>query len=211
MVALLLAHGADPTPLGWDELLANLIKFGVTTGMVLAFAAQIVAPHFRELEEKRRQEILGWAAIAAFLVLGMGWWLTRQSVTEVMTEENAGKHEVHLNSKGGQVAMWGDYHAEVMRLVSGEYRLFLTDAYRRPIGNEHFTAQIAARRPGEPEQFKKMDKALAGGYLFALLGPEDRAIAVKVGTPGWEVRLVFEFDESRGKRSLPLWCGTIKR
>lgn len=212
MVFLFLAHGADPTPLPWDELLANIIKFTVTIGMVIAFAGQILAPLFKDADEKRKQQLVGWVAMAALLVLGMGWWLTRQTLTEAVAEDprNA-KHAEHANRSGGQVVMWGDYHAEVSRLVSGEFRLHLTDAYARPIGNQHFKAEIATKSGEEVDEYEKMIRSLDGDYYFARYPKEVKEVQVKVVVPGWWVKLDFSFDEQNGRRSLPLWCGTAKR
>ena len=50
--------------------------------------------------------------------------------------------------------------------------------------------------------------ALNDTYRFAVLPREAKAYRVRVKTPGWSVTLKFEFDEGRGRRSLPIWCGT---
>lgn len=208
---LLLAHGSDPAPLTWDELAANLVKFLVTIAMVVAFSSQIMAPIFRNLEPRKRQEMFGWGALAGFLVLGMTWWVTRQTVSEVVAAPPAPEYHQHIGVNGGQVAMWGDYHIELARAVSGEFRVWLTDAYRRPIGNQHYKVKIAAYdQDGNLEEFRDMDASLGGDYRFSLMDQADTKVKLRVAVPGWEVALKFDFDESRGKKSLQQWCGTSK-
>ncbi len=206
----LLAHGADPTPLPWDELLANLVKFAVTIGMVLVFASQVVGPLFDRPGKEKRQEMLGWAAVCSFLVLGMGWWLTRQSLAEAVAEAAPPEFHQHLGVNGGQVAMWGDYHVELARVISGEYRIWLSDAYRRPIRNDHYWVKIAPRKDGSAKDFVEMEASLGGDYRFAFLDRREKTVQLHVGVPGWDLKLNFDFDESNGKRTLVRWCGTSK-
>ena len=51
-IAVLLAHGADPTPLDWDEALANLVKFGVTFLLIGFMSYPILEPLFRDQDEE---------------------------------------------------------------------------------------------------------------------------------------------------------------
>ncbi len=213
----MLAHGADPTPLDWDEALANIVKLGVTFLMVGVLSYPVLAPLLKgEKPEKEeapppRNELLGWFGVAAFLFLAMGWWLTRTSIAEVMTEEPTREEHAHTQIEGGQVAMWGDFHAEVVRIESGEVRVFLSDSFNRPIAARFFEASVAPFREGEesrPEDFLETAPALNGSYRFALTDREKSSVRVKVGTPGWSVTLKFNFDQQGGRRSLPIWCGT---
>lgn len=203
-----IAHGGIVGPLTWDELARNLVIFLVTIGSAVAFTLRIVWPVVRDADLERRQELVGWGALAAFVVLGMSWWLTRQSVTEAVAPPPRAEEHQHYAPNGGQVAMWGDYHVELARVVSGEYRLWLTDAYRRAIAPEHWQAEVFVREDGElsPEGVP-MEAGLGGNYRFALLPQDAKDVQVRVGVPGWNVKLNFVFDESRGKRTLPMWCG----
>lgn len=146
-IAVLLAHGADPTPLDWDEALANLVKFGVTFLLIGFMSYPILEPLFRDQDEEGgdiegptkepsrvKSETVGWVLVAGALVLGLGWWLARTSLVEVMTEEPTVKEDhAHTQEVGGQVAMWADFHAEVVRVESGEVRIYLRDSYNRDI------------------------------------------------------------------------------
>lgn len=219
MIGLLLAHGADPTPLDWDEALANIVKLGVTFLVVAVMSYPVLAPLLKPAQEDSekqapppRNELLGWFGVAAFLFLAMGWWLTRTSIAEVMTEESALREDhAHTQVEGGQIAMWGDFHAEVVRIESGEVRVFLSDSYNRPIGARFFQASVAPFTDDEtnqPEDFVETLPALDGSYRFALSDREKSSVRVKVGTPGWSVTLKFDFDKEGGRRSLPIWCGT---
>ena len=141
----------------------------------------------------------------------------------------------HTQERGGQVAMWGDFHAEVARIESGEVRVYLTDSYNRPIAARFFDAQVTPYdpvpqpdRPAEatavatatplnedtsrpsPAESKPRPTlpALNDSYRFARMERDDKAYRVKVSTPGWSVTLKFQFDGENGRRSLPIWCGT---
>ena len=47
-IAFLLAHGADPTPLDWDEALANLVKFAVTFVLIGFMSYPILEPLLKD-------------------------------------------------------------------------------------------------------------------------------------------------------------------
>lgn len=220
---LLWAHGADPRPIRIDEASANLVKFFVTILIALVMTYPVLAPLFpkkaRDAEapaeaSEANSGVVGWVALGLLLVLSMAWWLTRTSIVELNAQETPIADHAHVQERGGQVAMWGDFHAEVARIESGEVRVYLTDSYNRPISARFFEAEVAPVKAGtgansEPTaEPKPTISALDDSYRFALLGQEARAYRVKVSTPGWSVKLKFEFDNERGRRSLPLWCGT---
>ncbi|MBI3929395.1 MAG: hypothetical protein HY319_27870 [Armatimonadetes bacterium] len=208
-----LAHGNDPEPSSPEELLANLVLFLVTLGVAAAFSGRVLGPMFADAS--RRQELVGWGALVAGLMLGVSWWLARQTVAEAfLAKPTPPQHDIHFLASGGQVAMWGDYHAEVSRFRSGEFRLFVSDAYRRPISTHHYRATIAPRDektgvPGPP--LRSMEESAGKDYLFALLEPGDRSVQLEVAVPGRKVRLNFLFDETAGKRSRPIECGATGR
>lgn len=245
-LGLILAHGADPTPLAWDEALANIVKFGVTFVLIAFMSYPILGPLLQpssaeevEPEEKTEvseptqqvgnREVVGWIAVALLVVLAMFWWLARASLVEVMTEEPAIKEDhAHAQNEGGQVAMWADFHAEVVRVESGEVRIFLRDSYNRDIAARFFQAEVqgiasspdsspspqprATATPkatpslGTESDYVEMEAALNDSYRFARMPLEFDSYRVKVHTPGWSSTLKFIFDGSHGKRSLPIWC-----
>jgi hypothetical protein len=247
---LLLAHGADPTPLAWDEALANLVKFAVTFILIAFMSYPVLSPLLKEPEEAQGEQVekrsaskpnsdtVGWLAVGLLLVLGMGWWLARTSLVEVMTDDNEVKKDhAHTQTEGGQIAMWGDFHAEVVRIESGELRVFLRDSYNRDIAARFFdvgvqplapeqtlnddetptpgataTPTVASSEPAsrgpEEELFRPTKPALNDAYRFCRLSRDVKLYRIKVSTPGWSATLKFDFDGTRGKRSLPIWCAT---
>ncbi|MFA5503947.1 MAG: hypothetical protein WC423_00875 [Vulcanimicrobiota bacterium] len=212
-IGLLLAHGADPTPLDWDEALANLVKFAVTFLLIGFMSYPILEPLLRgdgEAKEEAgriRSETFGWVLVAGALVLGLGWWLTRTSMVEVMTEETANLEDhAHTQEVGGQVAMWADFHTEVVRVESGEVRIYLRDSYNREIAARFFQAEVSPVVESGRDDFQSTESSLKDTYRFARLGVEHKIYRIKISTPGWTTTLRFEFDESTRRRSLPIWC-----
>lgn len=241
---IVLAHGADPTPLDWDEALANIVKFFVTFVLIGFLSYPVLAPLFSGPEEApskatsnadrpklNNTEAVGWVGAGLLLILAVGWWLTRTSLVEVMTEESTVKEDhAHTQTEGGQIAMWADFHAEVVRVESGELRVYLRDSYNREIAARFFEAEVqpleSAPQPTDDvtptpratasprvsgdsaskEGFLSTESALNQAYRFCRLGREVNRYRVKISTPGWTTTLKFDFNGSRGKRSLPIWC-----
>ncbi len=241
----LLAHGADPRPISADEATANLVKFFVTIALALVMIVPVLTPLFRPESSgdepsqgtqpsQKNLSLVGWVGVGLMLVLSMAWWLTRTSIVELTTKETPMPDHAHTQEKGGQIAMWADFHAEVSRIESGEVRIHLTDSYNRPIAARFFEAEIApvagppaltpSPTPGAGASATPVDNSQSGQslgegakatlpslndtYRFAQLGREDKSYRVRVTTPGWSVTLKFEFDEGKGRRSLPIWCGS---
>ncbi|HIB68683.1 MAG TPA: hypothetical protein EYO33_27230 [Phycisphaerales bacterium] len=252
IVGFLLAHGADPTPLAWDEALANLVKFAVTFVLIGFMSYPVLGPLLSDVKgskdrtpagcegekvanepESGKQEVVGWIGVGLVLVFALGWWLARTSLVEVMTEESQETEDhAHTQTEGGQIAMWGDFHAEVVRVESGEVRIYLSDSYNRDIAARFFDAEIvplpktdssdpspstgatATPVPAEPtsvtpspsQESFKTEASLNDTYRFARIDRQFDAYKVKVSTPGWTSSLRFDFDGSKGRRSLPIWC-----
>lgn len=180
----LLAHGADPRPIRWDEATANLFKFFGTILIALVMSYPVLAPLFPKKGEPSEEPsdrtegssgLVGWVAIALMLVLSMAWWLTRTSIAELTTTETPMPDHRHAQERGGQIAMWGDFHAEVARIQSGEVRVYLTDSYNRPIAARFFEAEVT---PIDD----KLDKAFQGSKTVPGL-PEGVAVPVATETP----------------------------
>ena len=224
-IAQFLAHGADPRPITGDEATANLVKFFVTISLTIFMAYPILAPLFRQSDKDEPQisspastgegskGLIGWIGLVLLLILSMGWWLTRSSMVALTAEPTVSEDHRHTQVKGGQIAMWGDFHAEVARIESGEVRIYLSDSYGRPIAARFFDAQVSASpandEPTTPEkEFHETTPSLDDKFRFALMSKEETGVRVRVETPGWTVTLKFRFDEENGRRSLPIWCGT---
>lgn len=189
----LLAHGADPRPIRLDEATANLVKFFVTIFLAVVMSYPVLAPLFTGQEEAEASEageealkqpvsptennsgLLGWVALGLLLMLSMAWWLTRTSIVELTAATTPTPEHAHTQEMGGQVAMWGDFHAEVSRIESGEVRVYLSDSFNRPIAARFFEAEIT---PYQPEAEKPASTATP------TLSPNGTpaAIATPVGT-----------------------------
>ncbi len=194
-------------------------------------SSQEQSPH--EPAPPKNLGLIGWVGVGLMLVLSMSWWLARTSIVELNTKEGPKPDHAHTSEQGGQIAMWADFHAEVSRIESGEVRIHLTDSYNRAIAARFFQAEIqpielssatptpTAAVPGAsatpvdslpdgrlgPNSVETVP-SLNDTYRFASLPRESKAYRIRIQTPGWSVTLKFEFDEGRGRRSLPIWCGT---
>ena len=117
----------------------------------------------------------------------------------------------HSIYHGGQMVMWGDYHAEVARAISGEYRVWLTDVYRRSISAEFFSGTLYPRDPktGQLDQARALplEMSLDKDYLFVTLDRSVKSVELFLKYPGNTIRLDFEFDGLKGRRSVKDWCG----
>ncbi len=207
LLVILLAHGADPTPLDWPEALARLVQFGgfsvgAITLLWLGFGR---TAHKQDGDqEEQPTSASGWSALGLVVLAMFGWWLLRTASVEMMTQEPSLQDHSHTPVEGGQVAMWWDFHAEVARIESGELRVFVTDSYDRRVSADFYQVEVTPES-GIP---RFMEPSLDGSFRFLRLPRNDRQYSLKISTPGWNVTLNFLFDEERGRRSLPFWCGT---
>ncbi len=224
-IAQFLAHGADPRPITGDEATANLVKFFVTISLTMLMGYPILAPLFQQSDkdgpkisttassDEGSKGLIGWIGLILLLVLSMGWWLTRSSMVALTTEPTVAEDHRHTQVQGGQIAMWGDFHAEVARIESGEVRIYLSDSFGRPIAARFFDAQVSPSLEGDEaanpdKKFQETTPSLDDKFRFALMSKDETGVRVKVKTPGWTVTLKFRFDGENGRRSLPFWCGT---
>ncbi len=101
---------------------------------------------------------------------------SRRVLAEAITVE----HD-HTPLQGGLVAMSGDMHLEVLSLRSGEVRLWVTDAFRKPVPLTGMKGTVEAegqRVPLTPEP--------GGQFLTAALPPteRERETTVRLPMPG---------------------------
>lgn len=204
------AHGNDPSFLPPIELFGNWVLAMVTLGMAGGLARMALAPLFVQDEEPRsRSEIAGWTAISVAVLVAMATWITRQSLVEAVAPPPAPAEHAHSIYHGGQMVMWGDYHAEVARAISGEYRVWLTDVYRRSISSQYFSGTIYPRDPktGKLGPATELEESLDKDYVMAVLDPGVKSVEVFLKYPGNTIRLDFEFDSAKGRKSVKEWCG----
>jgi hypothetical protein len=126
------------------------VVFFVTVMLAVAMSYPVMAPLFQSKGQEggpsesrdSNSGLIGWLAIALLLILSMGWWLARSSIAQLAAGETVRPDHRHIQERGGQIAMWADFHAEVARVESGEVRIYLTDSYNRPIAARYFDARI---------------------------------------------------------------------
>lgn len=207
---MIFAHGNDPQPLPPSELFGNWMLAMVALALTAGLAWISLAPLYKTTDLKLRRELAAWTAIALGILLAMASWITRQSVVEATTKPVDIREHAHFMGHGGQVAMWGDYHAELARVESGEYRLWLSDRYRRSIGNKFFSATMFERdaKTAALGQGYPMDAGLDGEYRLAFLPRDKKSVQIQMKYPAGTIKLNFVFDETRGKRTMKGWCGT---
>ncbi len=155
---------------------------------------------------------VGWAGIALGCLVATAIWITRQTVYEAVVPNLQDRKHQHSLSNGGQVAMWGDYHIEIARHISGEYRVWFADAYQRSIGTDFFSGTIYPRNPKTKITDEaggiKLEPGIEHLYHFAIMNRSVKSIQLRLNYPGGDIKLNFTFDESQGRRSLLEWCGT---
>lgn len=110
----------------------------------------------------------------------------RDGGRSLIVEEIYSEHE-HSPRHGGDVAMSGDTHVEVVTLRSGEVRVYLTNAYRKPLPVSDRTGSVEVLDAGGRTPHKAtFEPQSAGGFLAAqvgaLAGPEAE-VTVRVPMP----------------------------
>lgn len=208
---LAFAHGNDPRALPPAELFGHWALAIVALVLAGAAARMALQPVFEQVQGKSRSELAGWTAVSIGVLVAMATWITRQSLLEATSPPPPPQEHGHALYHGGQIAMWGDYHCEVARVVSGEYRVWLTDVYRRPISAKLFEGTLHPRNPetgavNERTRFP-LELSLDNAYRFAVLPRDVKTVQLKLVYPGNSLRLDFEFDKAQGKKSLKDWCG----
>lgn len=155
---------------------------------------------------------IGWVGIALGCLMATAIWVTRQTLYEAVVPSVQDRKHQHALSNGGQVAMWGDYHVEIARHISGEYRVWFADAYQRPIGSDFFSGELLPRNAKtkviDENAGVKLEPGLERLYHFALMDPSIKSVQLRLNYPGGNIKLNFAFDESQGRRSLLEWCGS---
>lgn len=208
---LVFAHGNDPGILAPGELFGNWALAAVALGLAIGLCGAVLRPVFEQAEGKTRSEVAAWAAISLGVVLAMLTWITRQSLLEALSPPPKVVEHAHAVYHGGQMVMWGDYHAEIARAISGEYRIWMSDKYRRSISARFFQATLYPRDPQsnqvDLERAFPLDVSLDNDYLFAIVDREIEHVQIRIEYPGDYVKLDLDFDGSQGKKSLPDWCG----
>jgi hypothetical protein len=219
-------HAGDPWSVTVEEALGDLTLLLVTLGVLLGLAWTVLRPAVAEWlqEVPSRREWLGWATVGGLLAGGLAWVALRGTFFDLFLPPPPPlETHKHYTEHGGVVTMWGDYHVEVARYRSTgrpmaqgageEYRVWLTDAYRRPISNEHFQGSITVTPPPDearPAAGARRDlvPGPGGPYLMARypLQPEKVVVRLQLRAPGQAMRFRVVFDGKAPVHPPDRWC-----
>lgn len=144
-----------------------------------------------------RKQALGWLAAGGLLVFSVLWAFVTSALSQLEQPTQPESFHKHYVNHGGQVGMWQNYHVEVARNLAGEFRVWVSDSYRRPISAQFFEGTLN----GVP-----LEKSLDLSYAFARQPLEVRTASVLLRLPGQEMSFRFEFDEKAGRTSLKEFC-----
>lgn len=109
-------------------------------------------------------------------------------------------HMDHTPRHGGLVLMQGDYHIEVVPRPDGEYRLYLSDAFRRPLPGTRMNGRVLVRLPGARDVATPLLPGPDDEY-FVARGPRPVhgevvvTVDVHVGDMPWSIEVPFQIDE----------------
>ncbi len=192
-----LAHGADPAPLTWDEFLASLIFSVGTVALLVGLGYRGIRTFLRDPGPLGRKQVLTWLAVGVLLIVSVLWAFVTSALSQLKEPAQPESFHKHYVNHGGQVGMWQNYHVEVARNLAGEFRVWVSDSYRRPISAQFFEGALN----GSP-----LEKALDLSYAFVRQPIEVRTAALVLRLPGQEMTFRFEFDERAGRTSLKEFC-----
>ncbi|MEW6283052.1 MAG: hypothetical protein AB1758_30850, partial [Candidatus Eremiobacterota bacterium] len=184
-----LAHGADPSPLTWDEALGTLAVVAAAFGLFALYGYRAMIRLGRDTASPRQARL--WALLgAAFMTAFLGAFV-ESACRQVSTPAVPQEFHAHYTAYGGQVAMYRNYHIEVTRTPAGEFRVFLSDSYRRPIAAEFFGGGL--RPEGSSDPPIPLTPGLNGRYVFARLDREALKVRLFLNLPGKSVQYSFDF------------------
>jgi hypothetical protein len=81
-------------------------------------------------------------------------------------KEAAVAHE-HSSHQGGVIGMSGDLHVEAVAYTSGEIRVYLSDAFRKPLSGKGVTGEAEVLAPGGKAIRLRLAHGPQGAYLRA--------------------------------------------
>lgn len=180
------AHSGEVT---WQQSLGDLAVFTTALGILLGLGWQGLAPLWRGegLGRGSRWVLAGLTVgllVALLAAVGVG------TVGRVISPPPPPPESFSSRSeRGGAVARTGSYFVELSRR-GDEFRLWLSDELRRPIGPEHFSGTLAAGGASAALEAR-------AGYRSARLAVRGPAsVEVDLAVPGDRMRLVWKIDEA---------------
>lgn len=191
---LWLAHGADPSPLTWDQALATFALCFGTVAVIVGLGYQGMKPFLRDPGPLGRRQVLAWLGVGVGLVACVLYAFTVSALSQLAEPTEPESFHKHYVSHGGQVGMWQNYHVEVARDEAGEFRLWLSDSYRRGISAELYKGTIN----GSP-----LIPSLDNTYAFVKGERSVKTADVALDVPGVPMTFKFVFDGKPGRTSMP--------
>lgn len=191
---LLLAHGADPSPLTWDQALATFVLALGTVAVILGLGYRGLRPFLRDPGPADRKQILAWFGVGVGLVACVLYAFVMSAMQQLSEPTQPESFHKHYVSHGGQVGMWQNYHVEVARDESGEFRVWVSDAYRRGISARYFSGSLNG---------SALEASLDNSYAFVRQPRQVKTADLKLNVPGQQMTFRFHFDEQPGRKSLP--------
>lgn len=144
-----------------------------------------------------------WKGLGLGLVLGLAALVGSSAWAQLSRRYPPPSYRAHYVLHGGQVAMWGNWHVEIARDVAGEYRLWVADAYRRPISADQYGGRIIPDPIGEPVE---LEDSLDRSFGFAKLPRKLSVVRLELDLPGQQLKFRYSFDGTRRPSALPEWC-----
>lgn len=182
--------------------MATLGLAGVTFAMLALLSYRAVLRYVSGPEIRRR--LAAWAVVGALLAIGLIGAFLRSAFRQLSEARPPDGFHGHYRGQGGQVAMYRNYHIEVTRNLAGEYRVFVTDAYRRSISPKFFGGNVRAESGGDSIP---LEPSLDNAYATARLPREVRQIRLLLTLPGQSLNLRFDFSQRLGPPLPPQLCG----
>jgi hypothetical protein len=154
-------------------------------------AAQPLAAEAHDIQHGFSQTVEKWLA---------GGVSAGYNQTDHSHQEGAA-HVDHTAHHGGLIGMSGDLHLEIVSEVAGEYRVYMTDAFRQPIRAEGVSGMLVLM-PGTDHETALPFQVMNGEFLAAAGGPTELdAIEVSIrldGTPQGHVEMDFSLSYEPG-------------
>ena len=125
----------------------------------------------------------------------------------LVVEDVAPEHE-HSSKEGGVVAMAGELHLEVLALKSGEVRVFLSDAFRKPLPPDGRKGKVDARQGTFATSTTALEPDPTGRFLgarFPAFGEGQVEVTVRLPVeedPNYFITFMLE-AKSEGEAAAP--------
>lgn len=144
-----------------------------------------------------------WTAFGCLMTLGLSALVAESAYRQLGQRWQPPNYRAHYVLRGGQVAMWGNWHVEIARDVAGEYRLWVADAYRRPISAAFYQGRVIPDPSGEAVE---LERSLDQSYAFARLPRNLKVVRLELELPGRQLKFRYSFEGPRRSTPLPEWC-----